>query len=654
MKRLKFRLYFLFTCIIVAIQSHAAKVITGNTTPDNTMHIDKYLCQDTILMPFNDIENVYGITVDATIIQHPENNHLVRILLQDDIGKTYLIAESYKEIYDADTIVFRNYGMESSTLNAVSPTSIKFIIKNASVKIENVKITTTNNSNMRSISGYSQEERDSIRYKQVEAIAKSINEYNQNNNKWWWAGVTPLSLKGYDERKRILGITDSTETGGLEYYQGGIFEIGEPVATSTVSRSISPYIDNFDWRDRHGKNWITPAKDQGNSPYCTSFTVASVAEAMINLYYNRLINLDLSEQNIAVCASPRPNPYSGGLSYQRALNYLRDYGTCDEETYPFVDEPDPICMSDEITPQQHVTFSSYNLVGETADDNIKQALIQKGPLVSGFTIYPAITPYDLNHAMTLVGYKVIQAGDSICQIFKYDANNNYYRLMDQHVVNENDYRIGMTCWIFKDNYPKSRTLEGGYMYLLFHNPVQMNETYSLSYPFTIMNYTDNDIVCEDADGDGFYFWGLGNRPASCPSWVANTPDGDDSNADYGPMNEYGFLESLQPDNRDTIFVTSNKTESNYGYKYNHICINSGATLNVTNTMIMHNGATITVRDGGSLIIDGGMLDNASVNLLPGSSFVVKNNGSVKLASGNDLNIPLGVNAEIPYGCITPK
>ena len=71
-------------------------------------------------------------------------------------------------------------------------------------------------------------------------------------------------------------------------------------------------------------------------------------------------------------------------------------------------------------------------------------------------------------------------------------------------------------------------------------------------------------------------------------------------------------------------------------------------------MIMHNGATITVRDGGSLIIDGGILDNASVNLLSGSSFVVKNNGSVKLASGNDLNIPLGVNAEIPYGCISPQ
>lgn len=653
MKRLKFRLYLLLTCMIVAMQSHAAKVVTGNTTTHNTLCIDKYLCQDSILMPFNDVENVYGITIDATIIQHSGNNHLVRILLQDEAGKTYLVAESYKEIHDADTVIFRNYGLESSALNAISPTSIKFIIKNASVRIENIN-TTASSSNMRGISGYSQEEQDSIRYKQIEAIAESINEYNQNNNKWWWAGVTPLSLKGYDERKRILGITDSTETGGLEYYQGGIFEIGEAATTSTTSRSSSPYIDNFDWRERHGKNWITPAKDQGNSGYCVAFATVGVAEAMVNLYYNRLLNLDLSEQSLAACISSNPYTYIYGINMILGVDYMRYKGVYDEESYPFVDDSTAQCRRDEITPLQHVKFSNFNYIGGTADDNIKQALIQKGPLISGYVTEPTTENYLLRHAMTLVGYKVIQAGDSICQIIKHDPENNYYRFIDQLVIEENDYRIGMTCWIFKDNYPKTRTLEGGYMYLLFHNPVQMNDTFSLSYPLTIMNYTDNDIVCEDADGDGFYFWGLGNRPASCPSWVANTPDGDDSNADYGPMNEYGFLESLQPDNRDTIFVTSNKTESNYGYKYNHICINSGATLNVTNTMIMHNGATITVRDGGSLIIDGGILDNASVNLLSGSSFVVKNNGSVKLASGNDLNIPLGVNAEIPYGCITSK
>ena len=635
------------------MHSYGAKVVIGNTPVNDVINVSKSFCQDTVFMPFNNFDSVSGITIDAIIIPNLADNYLVRILLQDENETNYLITETYKEIYNEDTITFHNYGMESASLNAIHPTSIRIIVKNAFVKIDNINVSTDNIRNRRVLNDLS-EELDSTRYKQVEAIAESINEYNKNNNKLWWAGVTPLSLKGYEERKRILGMTDSTETGGLEYYQGGIFEIGSPNTTNTSSRSTSPYIDHFDWRNRHGKNWITPAKDQGNSGYCVAFAIAGTAEAMVNLYYNKLLNLDLSEQSIAACVGTNPTIYKFGMTYQKGLTYMKNNGIYDEESYPFVDISSAQCRRDEIIPQQHITFSNYNLVGETADENIKQALIQRGPLVSGFTTSPTTSTYRLNHAMTLVGYKVIQAGDSICQIFKYDANNNYYRFMDQHVISENDYRIGMTCWIFKDNYPKSRTLEGGYMYLLFHNPTQMNETYYLSYPFSIMNYTDNDIVCEDADGDGFYFWGLGDKPESCPSWVSDIPDGDDSDANFGPMNEYGYLESLQPNTRDTIFVTTNETDNNYGYKYNHICIKNGATLNITNNMIMHNGATITICNGGTLVIDGGVLGNASINFLYGSNFIIKNNGSVRLASGHDLNIPSGVNAEIPYGCISPQ
>lgn len=651
------RLYIfmcLIGCIIASMQLYAAEIATNHNIVYNTLHLNQNLQRDTLIKPFNGLKDVCGITIDATITQNPKSNHFVRILLQDMAGKTYLIAESYKEIHDTSTIILRNYSMETSTLNAISPTSIKCIIQNASIKIENVYIENVNSSKIRGISGYSQKKQDSVRYKQVEAIAKSINEYNIKHKKLWWAGVTPLSLKTYEERKRILRMTDDAATGGIEYYQGGIFELGEPTDKGMTPRSVSPYIEHFDWRNRHGKNWMTPAKDQGNSGYCVPFTVISATEAMINLYYNNLINLDLSEQNLGACIGTNPDTYENGMHYFEGLDYMKNFGAYDEVSYPFIDESTAQCRRDEIIPQQHVKIANYSYIGSSADDNIKQALIQNGPLVSGMNTVSPNNNYPIKHAMTLVGYKTIQAGDSICEIVEYNPTYHSYGFADQFIIEENDPRIGMTCWIFKDNYPKTRTYEEGYMYLLLHNPTFLNDTYSLSYPFTIMGYTDNDIICEDADGDGFYFWGLGNKPASCPSWVSSTPDGDDSDADYGPMDEYGFLESLQPDTRDTIFVTSNETASNYGYKYNHICINSGATLNITNSMIMHNGATITVRNGGSLIIDGGILDNASVNLLPGSRFVIKNNGLVKLASGNDLNIPLGVNAEIPHGCITPE
>lgn len=652
MKRFILMLYCLLVCIFASAQS-SVRVLTGHSSINETLDINKVFSQDTVLAPFNTIMNVSGISVDATVIHDSGVNYLVRILLQDETGTNYLVAESYREICDTDTIIFDNYGIETSLLNSIQPKFIKIIIKNALINIKNVNIVLNSALNGRNVIKYSQAEQDSIRYKQIEDLVRNINDYNIKNNKLWWAGVTPLSLMGYEERKRILGITDDSETGGLEYYQGGIFEVGEPTSGTPATRNVSPYINHFDWRTRHGKNWLTPAKDQGKSGYCVAFAVTSATEAMVNLYYNKMINLDLSEQNIGACVGTNPHTYKHGMSYLSGLNYIKNYGVFDEASYPFVDDSTAQCRSDEITPQQHVKIAGYSLIGTSADDGIKQALIQKGPLVSGMNTLSPGNNYPINHAMTLVGYKVIEAGDSIWEIVEYDPTLHSYGLREQFVIKEGDSRVGMTCWIFKDNYPKSHTYEGGYMYLLFHNPTFLNETYSLQYPFSIMNYTDDDIICEDADGDGYYFWGLGSKPDSCPSWVPNTPDGDDSNASYGPMNGYGYLENLQPDTRDTIFITSNETDSMYGYIYNHICVKNGATLNVANTKIVHNGASITIHSGASLIVDGGVLENASVNLLNGSNLTIKNGGSIKPVDGSSFVVPAGVEAEISYGSIIP-
>jgi C1A family cysteine protease len=69
----------------------------------------------------------------------------------------------------------------------------------------------------------------------------------------------------------------------MEYYNGGIFELGDISSNVNQQTSIpSLYIDNFDWRNRHGKNWMTSCKNQGNSGYCTAFATISSLEAMVN------------------------------------------------------------------------------------------------------------------------------------------------------------------------------------------------------------------------------------------------------------------------------------------------------------------------------------------------------------------------------------
>ena len=41
---------------------------------------------------------------------------------------------------------------------------------------------------------------------------------------------------------------------------------------------------------------------------------------------------------------------------------------------------------------------------------------------------------------------------------------------------------------------------------------------------------DIDIVCEDADGDGYFYWGIKDSTFTLPLWAPQEEDGDDSDA----------------------------------------------------------------------------------------------------------------------------
>lgn len=651
MEKLKFKnihmkcwIFFALICISsFKVVADTRKVITGSNVIGDEIAIDTIINQDAVIAPFNDITNIVGITVNTSIVPCTNKKYLVRILLQEQTGREYLILESYREINDADTIVYDNYGMETSYMSPMNPVSIKIYVEDACLTISTINVV-SNGAQARGLLDQDlQDVQDSIKYKQVEEIAKSINDYNIKHKKLWWAGVTPLSLRSFEERKRILGMTDSASTGGLEYYEGGIFEIGEPEENTSVRTIVedSPYVSKFDWRNRHGKNWMTPAKDQGGSGYCVPFTIAGTTEALVNLYYNDLINLDLSEQNLAACARSTREPYIYGMSYKNVLEYMRDYGAYDEECYPFVDAPNAICLRDEKTPNEHVRIAGFNYIGSTADDYIKKALIEKGPLVSGFnTESPPYNRYIVRHAVTLVGYKDIEVGDSIWEIVEYDTVQHSYGLRPQFAIEEDDPRAGMTCWVFKDSYSKSRTYENGYIYMLFHNPTFLNDTYSLNYPFTILNADNYEVICEDADGDGYFWWGLGPKPSDIPSWAQEEPDGDDSNPQYGPMNEYGYIETISllcPD----IVVNTTTTWNEESYLYNNVRVVSGGILTITSNILKHPGSSITVESGGKLIVNGGIITRGNIVVKDNGELLITGGGEIRLSGSNNFNVEQG-------------
>ena len=82
---------------------------------------------------------------------------------------------------------------------------------------------------------------------------------------------------------------------GFEYYSGGIFELktggsGVVAELSEELAETNSLPSGWDWRDRHGENWVTPIRNQGSCGSCWAFSVVGATETLTNLYFNQHIN----------------------------------------------------------------------------------------------------------------------------------------------------------------------------------------------------------------------------------------------------------------------------------------------------------------------------------------------------------------------------
>lgn len=593
-------------------------------------------------VPTNEIIN--GLSVDGTFLKI-EAKHLLRIILKDIYGKEYLIMESYNEIYDENNDVFSNYCEETAYINNVKPDSILIIARGVNLRIDNIRYIISNNNIQLGQDFFDKEVSGTTRKSQVEEISRRINTYNHNHDKLWRADVTPLSLKSYEDKKRILGFDNNTCTEGIEYYAEGIIELGNINDKERAIESRTNFVESFDWRDRHGKNWITSNKDQEDSGFCCAFTAVATVEALARLYYNQLINFDLSEQE-AACCNGNSNPWDG-MFLSQPLKYIRDYGVCDEIAYPFVNDSleSLYCRSSTITPNELIKIGGYTSVTKD-EDSMKSALINHGPLASTINYWGDNPDQSKRHAMSIVGYGQLHEGDTIYHWIENDGFMN-----GTYTVNPGDPRIGKTYWIYKNSYGTNYdTALNGYMHIIHYNyPRSVMNAYYCSPSIISMNYSDSDIVCEDADGDGYYFWGIGPKPSWCPSWVPNIPDGNDSNSSKGLMDQYGNLESLSSNN--TYTVSGNVTYTSSQTLKCNIRIPSNTSLTIKNTLNLFGRVKIYIESNGQLIVDGGVVTNADISISSGGKIILKNGGIIVMQTGKDFIVPTGATFDADEGKI---
>lgn len=442
---------------------------------------------------------ISGLAVDAHF-QLNRKDSLVRIILVDDQSREYLVYEAYPLAISEVSPHGGRFSVsaacqESCLLPDVRPMSLRVEHVNASVSIGAIHIIPS--SQTATMSPIQRDKkRAAIHAAQEKEIVAVLNTQLRVAGLKWQAGTTPISQMTYEQRKRLFRPPTVPNLQGFEYYKLGVFEVFHDTGAGTAE-TLSPasaFVPAFDWRARHrandptspyyngdptGSGWMTSIKTQLCSD-CWAHAATGAVEAGINLFYNQHLDIDLSEQELVSCSGAGSCAYGGNP--QQALNYMMNLGIHDDASFPETGRDDPCNLSP--FPHELFTIAGYeDIYASSGDDNIKQQLIAHGPLVFGIISWW--------HTMVLVGYETDSTGQPI--------------------------------WILKNSWGPLWG-QNGYTYM----NVPDSDMYLMSDqlpPYT-SKLKEYKIECRDADRDGFYNWGIGDMPSSCP---ANIPKEEDCN-----------------------------------------------------------------------------------------------------------------------------
>ena len=439
----------------------------------------------------------------------------------------------------------------------------------------------------------------------LKAKIHAINERNKENGELWVAGETPLSKLSYADKKKLAGSeSDDFDTQGYEYYTSGIFVMRskEPDGCGISAKATSNYISDFDWRDRHGINWNTSLKHQGlkdpktgiGGGSCWVFASIACAEAYLNLYFNKKIDVDLSEQNVLNCIKKGDVTYGGDPMV--SMSYIVEEGVVKEVDLPFQNNQRPCVNFPENKKTKIRAMGSVVAdFNSTKEELFKKALISKGPLST--TIFVSELKNKKKdkvwyHAMLLVGYGKVRPGMKV-------------RLSDDErymTISASNPHIGKTYWIYKNSYGKGSGVDG-YHLIIFDDYTHMNNVaYYFTGDVTTPGYATSNRTCDDKDRDGLYTW-FGPKPFNAPAGQAAS-DGDDTDPDLGILSADGRC-TLNPDVK--VFAVNTSIDTNSPYMQ-HIRILSDVTLRV-NSILKSSNKRLTVEKFAVLdVSSSGVLD----------------------------------------------
>ena len=526
---------------------------------NRSINLNIICVNDTTFDPF-DANTVTSIGISGQVT-FTSDLGFVRIVVSDNNDDEYLVYEAYRIYEDNSVIAFSQKCNESCFYETYAPNALKIYVFDAQVVINSINYSNTfyQNAESRRV--------QAARNAYLETLS-NVQNHISDNNLIWVADSTDISKMSYAEKVRYYG--EGYRSYGFDFYKRGFFSVLGPNSNTEWNDG---YVDNFDWRNRHGatnpalentgcpyldpkfdphetnpenndiSGWLTPLVCQqgcwnGSSiecipeqnctgiwrtgPYCWAFGPVAYVEALANLYYNQHIDIDLSEEKIIV-------EHYGNAYYQNygndnlvgfnpafALNLFK-LGVPDEDCMPFTGGAEPVVECND--PNELVSINSFLSRSNPSSSLVKEWLMNYGPICC--SSIPSVS--NLTHCMALSGWGTIDE-DNVAE-FCHDPNNA-------------KSWFGKLFWIYKDQFG-AYEYNAGYQYVI-HNPQSNSDfrIFSIPDPITTMHRDENDIQCLDWDGDGYYNWGIGQKPAHCPA-CPDEPDGDDTNPSLGPLSSNG-------------------------------------------------------------------------------------------------------------------
>jgi hypothetical protein len=489
---------------------------------------------------------IYGFKIEGSVQLKNENNGLTRVILIDSNKNEYLVFESYS--LSSNGLSFNinsnlnNDCSETCKLNGITPAKLRIETQNAAVTLKNF---TYSDSAEATKSVNDKAVKNKIEGDKIKAISENI----KKRGLLWTAGETSVSKLSYSEKKKLFAKSDGTpvdvlpDLQGFEYYKGGFFEFRteNPVkATKAAVVSSSSLPEKWDWRNVHGKNFLTPIKYQGLVGTCWAFATVGSFESQINLYYNQNLNLDLSEQQLAdsICYKTDQDRYEDSSDYcgvARECSGLgclyTTKGIVGEACDPYA-ELDSGCRKDRLCsnwqlkgwkasgaevfnfdPKRGHWMCPYDDANNMSIDDLKNVLIKKGPLRVN------VAWSNPPHAMVLIGYG------------KVTADNVYAHIEPDQYGMQVEWRLGQNYWIFKNSWGEDWGENGFGKVILFDVDKKFIDLERAFGPFFPPSGQSYQTVCEDKDGDGYYNWGSGDDRSTCPysAKLKYYKDADDGN-----------------------------------------------------------------------------------------------------------------------------